>query len=153
MIPRTNHLRLVGLLLAVLVTVAGCAAVTSDDPSSEPTAVADARIDSDRTPTVIPEPPPTSTTPPEDVATPKATAVATATDLPEPTATSTLPPTATPTTLPTQTPTIQPRSELLPNDYGEAPEIDTEVWLNTEQPLRLEDLRGQVVLVDFWTYG
>jgi len=150
MIPRTNHLRLAGLLLVIL-TVAGCATPTPDDQSSEPTAVVGARIDLDRTPTAIPEPPPTSTTPPEDVALPEA--VATATDLPEPTATSTLPPTATPTTLPTQTPTIQPRSELLPNDYGEAPEIDTEVWLNTEQPLRLEDLRGQVVLVEFWTYG
>lgn len=26
-------------------------------------------------------------------------------------------------------------------------------WLNTAQPLRLEELRGKVVLLDFWTYG
>ncbi len=26
-------------------------------------------------------------------------------------------------------------------------------WLNTAQPLRLADLRGKLVLIDFWTYG
>ncbi len=26
-------------------------------------------------------------------------------------------------------------------------------WLNTEAPLRVTDLRGSVVLVDFWTFG
>lgn len=35
---------------------------------------------------------------------------------------------------------------------GEAPELFNEVWLNSE-PLRLVDLRGQVVLIEFWTYG
>ena len=40
----------------------------------------------------------------------------------------------------------------LPN-LGPAPEFVNTVWLNADQPLRLADLRGQVVLVDMWTFG
>jgi cytochrome c biogenesis protein CcdA/thiol-disulfide isomerase/thioredoxin len=46
------------------------------------------------------------------------------------------------------------RSLSLPN-YGRAPEFtDTQEWFNTPdgEPLTLEGLRGQVVLIDFWTY-
>lgn len=39
----------------------------------------------------------------------------------------------------------------LPN-RGPAPELTNEIWINSP-PLRLEDLRGQVVIVEFWTYG
>jgi hypothetical protein len=38
-------------------------------------------------------------------------------------------------------------------DLGEAPELNNDVWLNTDRPLRLSDLRGQVVLIDMWTFG
>jgi len=38
-------------------------------------------------------------------------------------------------------------------DLGVAPEINNEVWLNTDQPLRLSTLRGKVVLLDMWTFG
>ncbi len=38
-------------------------------------------------------------------------------------------------------------------DLGPAPELENEVWLNTDQPLRLADLRGKVVLLDMWTFG
>ena len=26
-------------------------------------------------------------------------------------------------------------------------------WLNTEKPLRMADLRGKILLLDFWTFG
>jgi len=38
------------------------------------------------------------------------------------------------------------------SDYGVAPEIQNTVWLNTPAPLRLADLRGQVVLLNMWTF-
>ena len=33
-----------------------------------------------------------------------------------------------------------------------APDINNEIWLNS-QPLQLSDLRGKVVMVEFWTFG
>ena len=33
-----------------------------------------------------------------------------------------------------------------------APELANEVWINS-RPLRLADLRGKVILLEFWTYG
>lgn len=38
-------------------------------------------------------------------------------------------------------------------DLGPAPELLNEVWLNTDQALRLADLGGKVVLLDMWTFG
>ena len=51
----------------------------------------------------------------------------------------------------------EPRGDLpvtssLP-DKGEAPELTNDVWLNTDAPLRLADLRDSVVLIDMWTFG
>ncbi len=43
-------------------------------------------------------------------------------------------------------------TDLLRSDYGNAPEfIASGEWLNTK-PLTMNELRGKVVLVDFWTY-
>ena len=36
---------------------------------------------------------------------------------------------------------------------GNAPELENEIWLNTEKSLRLSDLEGRVVLLEMWTYG
>jgi len=39
-------------------------------------------------------------------------------------------------------------------NYGVAPELIAEgPWLNTEEPITMESLKGKVVLVDFWTYS
>jgi thiol-disulfide isomerase/thioredoxin len=38
-------------------------------------------------------------------------------------------------------------------DLGPAPELSNSVWLNTDSPLRLADLRGKVVGVEMWTFG
>jgi thiol-disulfide isomerase/thioredoxin len=37
-------------------------------------------------------------------------------------------------------------------DYGPAPELTNESWLNVDRPLRLAALRGKVVLLDMWTF-
>ncbi len=36
---------------------------------------------------------------------------------------------------------------------AEAPDFPMGLdWLNTESPIRLHDLRGKIVILDFWTY-
>ena len=61
--------------------------------------------------------------------------------------------TAQPSTAIPATEEIMTNPAPYPN-LGAAPEIQDDVWLNTKdnQPLRLADLRGQVVLVEFWTF-
>ncbi|HSG18879.1 MAG TPA: hypothetical protein VLE70_21475 [Anaerolineae bacterium] len=64
---------------------------------------------------------------------------------------------AIPTETPPNTPTSEPRPTPqpavdLPN-LGPAPDIANEVWLNTDRPLNLAALQGEVVLVEFWTFG
>jgi thiol-disulfide isomerase/thioredoxin len=38
-------------------------------------------------------------------------------------------------------------------DYGPAPPVEGRVWLNRAEPTSWESLRGQVVLVEMWTFG
>jgi hypothetical protein len=56
------------------------------------------------------------------------------------------------TSSPAVTNSVQSQLSSLP-DLGEAPELTNTVWLNSDKPLRLADLRGKVVLVDMWTFG
>lgn len=45
-----------------------------------------------------------------------------------------------------------PPVDTLPN-YGPAPEFaGINTWLNTQNPLTLSEMKGKVILVDFWTY-
>jgi thiol-disulfide isomerase/thioredoxin len=47
----------------------------------------------------------------------------------------------------------QNQTKITLGDYGQAPDFKKgDTWLNS-QPLTLADLKGKVVLVDFWTYS
>ena len=66
-------------------------------------------------------------------------------------------PSPTPPTPQPSAESTQPAAEVafradLP-DLGVAAELNNEVWLNTDRPLRLSGLRGKVVLLDMWTFG
>lgn len=39
------------------------------------------------------------------------------------------------------------------SNLGQAPELTNTIWINTEGPLSLANLRGQVVMLDMWTFG
>ncbi|MDZ4720368.1 MAG: thioredoxin-like domain-containing protein [Roseiflexaceae bacterium] len=88
---------------------------------------------------------------------------------PAPSAAQALPTATSQPELPTELPTAQPTAghrtgqDEGQGSYGEggvdlyarpAPEFpDGLTWLNTERPLTMAELRGKVVLLDFWTYG
>jgi thiol-disulfide isomerase/thioredoxin len=55
---------------------------------------------------------------------------------------------AVPATLPPEAAMLNPDLR----DFGVAPELNNTVWLNTPAPLKLANLRGQVVLIDMWTF-
>ena len=59
---------------------------------------------------------------------------------------------ASPIDAPEPTPTEKVVAVNLEN-LGPAPEIENEVWLNTDQPLPLASQEGKVVLLEFWTFG
>ena len=80
-----------------------------------------------------------------------------ATPTPAPLATATAVPTSTPVPAPAPTPSpVLPAFEASEQTGGEVGNNASEFtgiaqWLNSE-PLTMEELRGKVVLVDFWTY-
>jgi len=48
--------------------------------------------------------------------------------------------------------TADPSKDADGYDRPVAPPLSGGVWLNTDKPLRLKQLRGHIVLLDFWTY-
>ncbi len=56
------------------------------------------------------------------------------------------------TRAPSAPPPTEPQRAALPILRKVAPELTNQTWFNADKPLRLADLRGQVVLVDFWTF-
>lgn len=52
----------------------------------------------------------------------------------------------------TPAPPAELEAPALP-DHGPAPEIAGAAWINTDAALSLEGLRGQVVLLEMWTFG
>ena len=58
----------------------------------------------------------------------------------------------TATAVPPITSTTSPGFQADLPDLGVASELQNTVWLNTDRPLRLTDLRGKVVLLDMWTF-
>ena len=127
-------------------------------PTPEPTAAPDPTATPEPTSTPMPTAAPPATVAPQAPQTPVAT-VAPAT--PEPTAAPTAteaPPTPEPSATPR--PTAAPATPLAPcagtrgGQVGNcAPELaGTQEWINSE-PLAMQELRGKVVLIDFWTYS
>jgi len=39
------------------------------------------------------------------------------------------------------------------SDLGEVPELTNDVLFNTDTSLRLAELRGEVMLLEIWTFG
>lgn len=115
----------------------GCVALLAAACSTEPV------IETLPPPAIIEEEQPVSA-PPSDIAAGQPLITATPAEI-----AAVQVPSETPT--PILTATEVPYVSSLPN-LGPAPELVNEVWLNTDTPLRLADLRGQVVLLDMWTF-
>ncbi len=48
---------------------------------------------------------------------------------------------------------LGPAGEAMQDRKVPAPELEGGLgWINTDKPVRMADLRGKVVLLDFWTY-
>jgi cytochrome c biogenesis protein CcdA/thiol-disulfide isomerase/thioredoxin len=76
----------------------------------------------------------------------------TAASVPQPENTPTIVPPAL-TAIPEPTMTATPKPGIALKDMGLAPELTgTTDWINSD-PLKLSDLRGKVVIVNFWTFG
>ena len=129
------------LITVALLLLAACSS-ERPSPTSPPTVAAAPTA----TPTAAPSPTAVPTQTPASAPTPTQAPAITSTPAPTPTQAPAI--TATPVPIPS---TPAPTRE--PSPAGPvAPElVDTQEWVNSD-PLKIEELRGRVVLIDFWTY-
>ena len=158
-IPKVALLLAASLLTLALLLVASC---TSERPTSTPAP--------ESTQTTSPTAAAAATSIPTATAMPAATSMPTATattsmptSTPSPTSVPTQAPASTPDATPTQAPAITATAVPTPSTPEPAPKpppptgpiapelVGTQEWVNSA-PLKLEELRGNVVLIDFWTY-
>jgi hypothetical protein len=131
-VNRLPRRRFLGVATAAL--LAGCRAADVSQPTGAPATVVPAA------PTQSSEPSATAVRTPTSVSAADVATVATAipaTDVPAP---------------PTAAPTQPPPPTRAPPAGPIAPEIRSETWINSA-PLNWGELRGRVVMVEFWTYG
>ena len=148
------------LLPVLLLLAAGCAPAASPEPAAEerPAAAAvveSAAAESTAIPSVPAQPDPAR----NPAAAESSTIAAAPTNSPpagEPAAPAAVKPTATPAADPTAPPAATVIPTIRPPDPESAPPPAAELagiaaWINSD-PLTLQQLRGKVVLIDFWTY-
>ena len=151
------------LFTLALLLVAAC---TSERPTSTPapeapqtaspaaTTAATAMPVATAMPTVTTTSAATSTPSPTSVPTQATTSTSAATPTQPPASTPSPAPIQTPaiTATPVPTPTPEPIPKPPPPTGPIAPElVGTQEWVNSD-PLTIQELRGKVVLIDFWTY-
>lgn len=154
------------LLLAVAVLAVACGNPSTESPAPAATATVAATqvqvtgsstspdVASTLTPTTVPTPTALASQVPEPTAPSSVTVPSTEDALAEHRESREMAGAATvPTDAPDDELTDEQRRILEGLDnLGPAPELENETWLNSE-PLRLSKLRGQVVLLDMWTFG
>ena len=163
-LPVSDRLYLASAIVLVMVAFAiqACGAEQPIPENPSPTATltsTPASLLPVATPTIPPDPTPAPTATPPPTVTPAPTATPAPTVIPQPAAAMQTPtPEPSPTPIPTQA-AVLPENPTPPDALGyvaagqipaPAP-LGLEGWINSE-PLAVEDLRGKVVLLDFWTY-
>ena len=149
------------LLPVLLLLAAACAPAAIPEPAAEdrPAAAADA-VESAAAATAIPSipaQPDTARTPAAAESSTIAAAPANSPPAGEPAATAAVKPTATPPADPTAPPaataipTSRPPTPAAAEPPPAAELAGIAAWINSD-PLTLQQLRGKVVLIDFWTY-
>ena len=138
------------LTLALILAVAAALIAACADGGDEPPAAASSPVALAPTAAHTPTPAPVSTPTPAN--TPTAAPASTPTPIPTATPASTPTPVPTPTLAPTATAATAPTPRVIRRASDGAPEAAPDFALETfaGETLRLSDLRGKVVVLNFW---